>query len=144
MQKGNAMKVRHSWVMALIPALFMLVGFAFIAPLKAPGFDLAPETLAPVLLVPFGIGVILGLPLMLVHWAEFYGDRVRTRGKRWGPWQVLKPGERFVICRNQVQIQRPDGSLKRTGLSKWASAKRDWRRIEHWLPTIDAIRSGRY
>ncbi|MCC3765834.1 hypothetical protein K3N28_22500 [Glycomyces sp. TRM65418] len=131
------MKTRYSWVMLPAPLLLMLPGL-LIVPLKVSGFDGSLEAWARFMLLPVGIVTLAGAPvLLLTPQAEIYGDRYRTMGRRWSPWRVLGPGERLVICRNEVQIQRPDGSLKRTWVAKWLTAKRDWRRLEQWLPTID-------
>lgn len=131
------MKARYSWVMLLAPLVFMLPGLLII-PFKVSGFDGSPEAWARFALLPIGLVMLVGAPVvLLIPQAEIYGDRYRTMGRGWSPWRVLGPGERLVICRNEVQVQRPDGSLKRTWVAKRLTAKRDWRRLEQWLPTID-------
>lgn len=135
------MRVHNSWLMAVVPVPIIVVSFLLVVPFTAPEFDFSAKSVGLVVLVSGGFGLLTGLPLRLFPRAEIYGDRLRGKGRGWGPWQVLGPGERFVICRNAVHIQRSDGSVKRTGLAKWSTAAKDWRRIEQWFPTIDPVRT---
>jgi hypothetical protein len=131
------MKIYPSWAVLLYVVPFLIPVFLFL-PLRDPDLDYFTLEWAA---RSAGIAVIILAacsPVLLIPTGVVHSDRLRiSRGRGPGAWHVLGAGERFVICRDAVQVQRPDGSLQRTGLTRRTAARRSWRRIERWLPTLD-------
>lgn len=131
------MKIYHSWAVLLYVLPFLLPVFLFL-PLRDPGLDYFTLEWLTRSAGVAGIVLVACSPVLLIPTGVVYADRLRiSRGRGPGVWHVLDAGERFVICRNAVHVQRPDGSLRRTELTRRTAARRSWRRIERWFPTLD-------
>lgn len=136
MNESPLLKLRFSvWLMPVCGALFALV--ALVMALIVP--DLTFEGLA--LLGFVGAlslaGVLLGALMLPFTWMRLMEDRVMYRGRNgWEAPVRLEAGDRWVIAGNAVCAQRADGTLTKTPIAKWNTAKRDWRRLQSLLPAV--------
>ena len=130
------MKIRSSLLAPLMPLLVLLPGVPLFMLLKPEAVHSAEAQMTGAL-AGGALVVFLYLFAFCVPRAEIRRDGYRVNGRGWSPWKMLGHGERFVIYRNRIRIQRIGGTLESTTIAKWSTARRQWRRLELWFPTVD-------
>lgn len=132
------MKVRLPAKLAYVAATLLALT---LAPLPFIDTASAPDTVLP---VAVGLSVLAGaclagiLVLCVVAWATVTETSftVNALGHQSLQNRRLTDGQRFVITRDGLYVERPDGKLIRTPVVKRNTAPRDWARLEDAFPEV--------
>lgn len=137
------MKLRAApWISMLVGLPFAVVWLLMVAFGSELSFE-GPAWLYGTA-VAFGVGLVVGLIAVAIPTSRFVDGRIMVRSRYgWTTDLELQDGDRWVIVNGRVCMERSDGTLKKSAIARWALARRDWKRLEATIPTIDAHRMPR-
>ncbi|WP_100445112.1 hypothetical protein [Glycomyces xiaoerkulensis] len=132
------MKIRYSARITVVVTgtiTVLILAYGLLYEREAVG----PREVLNALLFMTGVGVVVHLPMLIFSIGTVEERRIvlKTQWPKIYNEYVLRDGERFVISKRRVHLERGDGTLVPTTLREWLIARRDWRRIARMFPTID-------
>ncbi|MDA1361223.1 hypothetical protein O1R50_16450 [Glycomyces luteolus] len=89
--------------------------------------------------VTFGVGAAIGA-FGVAHSVTRIDSRGLARRQSNGRFHELKrlrQGQRFVIAKNCLCIQLPDGTIEKTEIARWRLRRKDWDLVEQQYPDAD-------
>ncbi|WP_112138387.1 hypothetical protein [Glycomyces dulcitolivorans] len=136
------MRIRLSIV--FIPFMIGLCAFAGpIAVLRDPDWEVDALGMLQLAGVTGFIGAAISVPIYFfannTYVLPEYGIATRNRRDEYHLTHALEEGERFVLKRNCLYIERADNSLLNMRYRKWAFNRKDWKRLEANLPVLEPV-----
>ncbi|WP_460539214.1 hypothetical protein [Glycomyces halotolerans] len=125
--------------------MIFIVGSLFGAVLAISAIRIGQESLVNfwmlgLTVVSFGAGATIGA-FGVAHSVTRFDSRGLARCQSNGNFHEikrLKQGERFVIAKHCLCIQRPDGAIAKTEIAKWRLRREDCERVAQRYPNIGA------